>query len=427
MDDVAEQTATKKRSGRSGSLSDAAAIEDALGRVDIERVRADTPAVGRRIHLNNAGSSLPPTIVTRATIEYLESESLDGGYETAAARIDDLDRVYREAATMFGCDQNELAFQQNASQAWWAAFNSVRLRPGDRILATSAEYVASGIALVLATGQGIEVDVIPDDDSGQTSVEALAGMLDERVKLVCATHVPMSGGLINPIAAIGSVVRQYRARHDGDALYLVDACQSVGQLPLDVSEVGADFISFTGRKFCRAPRGTGMLYQRAGLEGLVPPKVNDGSGTDWVAPWHIEPTKGARVHELFEYSFAAKVGFGVALGYANELGLDNIAARTGALASVFRRRLETIEGVDVADRGVAKSGIVTFSIDGIAPADAVRHLADRGINTSTARPTSAQFDLADRARDGLVRASVHYFNTVDELDRVCDAVTELTS
>ncbi len=395
-------------------------LETELKRVDIDRVRADTPAADRRIHVNNAGASLPPETVTRATIDYLEAESQDGGYETADARIDDLDRVYREAATMLGCHESELAFQQNASQAWWAAFNSIPLRPGDRVLATSAEYVASGIALVLAAGQGIEVELIPDDEDGRTSVEALTGMLDERVKLVCATHAPTSGGLINPVAAIGDAVRRGSA-----ARYLVDACQSAGQLPLDVAELRADFVSFTGRKFCRAPRGTGMLYQRAGLEGLVPPRVNDGWGTDWVAPWQIEPKVGARVHELFEYSFAAKVGFGVALGYANELGLDNIAARTGGLAEVLRQQLSSIERVTVADRVVVRSGIVTFSVDGSTPSDVVALLSDRGINSSTARTMSGQFDLAERAPDGLVRASVHYFNTLDELDRVSEAVTEI--
>lgn len=394
--------------------------ENALARIDVDRVRADTPAADHRIHVNNAGASLPPEPVIRATVDYFETESREGGYETATARADDLDRAYRETARMLGCDETELAFQQNASQAWWAAFNSVPLAPGDRILASSAEYVASGIALVQIAEQGIEVELIPDDAQGQTSVEALAELLDERVKLVCVTHVPTSGGLVNPVDAIGTAVRR-----GSDALYLVDACQSAGQLPLDVEAIGADFLSFTGRKFCRAPRGTGMLYQRSGLEGLLPPRVSDGWGTDWVAPWTVEPTQGARVHELFEYSFAAKVGLGVALQYANELGLDNIAARTGALAERLRRRLESIDGVSVADLGEVRCGIVTFSVDRSLPAEVVEHLTARGINASASRVAAGQFDLAERAPDGLVRASVHYFNTVDEIDRVADAVAEI--
>ena len=399
---------------------DDAACQDALGRIDVDRVRADTPAAERRIHLNNAGASLPPEAVVRATVDYLETESREGGYETASARVDDLDRVYVEAASMLNCEVAELAFQQNASQAWWAAYNSVPIERGDRILASSAEYVASGIGLVFAAERGVDVELIPDDEYGQTSVEALEQMLDERVKLVCVTHVPTSGGLINPVEALGQAIRR-----GSDATYLVDGCQSAGQLRLDVEAIGADFLSFTGRKFCRAPRGTGMLYQRNGLEGLLPPKVNDGWGNDWVGPWEIQPKVGAKVHELFEYSFAAKVGFGVALGYANELGLDNIAARTGALAAMLRQRLDSIDGVTVADLGRERSGIVTFSVDGSNPSAVADHLASHGINASLAKPGAGQFDLAKRAPDGLVRASVHYFNTVDELDRTAEAVAGL--
>lgn len=395
-------------------------LDAALGRIDIARVRADTPAAEQRVHVNNAGASLPPESVLAATVDYLETESRQGGYETANARRGDLDRVYTEAAAMLGCEASELAFQQNASQAWWAAFNSVPLQPGDRILASSAEYVASGIALVQAAGRGVDVELIPDDDCGQTSVDALVGLLDDRVKLVCVTHVPTSGGLINPVADLGAAVKA-----NSDAFYLVDACQSAGQLPIDVDGIGVDFLSFTGRKFCRAPRGTGMLYQRDGLDGLLPPRVNDGWGSDWVEPWTVEPKGGARVHELFEYSFAAKVGFGVAIGYANELGLDAIAARTGALAELLRRRLSSIDGVEIADLGVDRCGIVTFSVDGVAPESVVTHLRERDINASWAQAAAGQFDLAERAPDGLVRASVHYFNTVDELDRVAEAVADI--
>ncbi len=364
----------------------------ALSLINVERVRSDTSGVDHRVHVNNAGASPPPDVVLDATIDYLRAEALEGGYETAAARENDLDRVYREASLMVNCSEGELAFQQNATQAWWAAFNSIPLQSGDRILATSAEYVSSGIALVQAVGRGIEVELIPDDEHGQTSVEALASMLDERVKLVCATHVPTSGGLINPVEQIGAAVKAA-----SEAFYLVDVCQSLGQLPVDFGAMRADFAAMTGRKFCRAPRGTGLLFQREGMSGLQPPRVNDGWGSEWSAPWSVEPKVGARVHELYEYSFAAKVGLGVALGYANDLGLDNIGARVGALASRMRRQLAAINGVVVADRGLHKSGIVTFSVDGLITGQVKDHLTERGINTSLAKAATAQFDMAERA------------------------------
>lgn len=394
----------------------------ALGRIDVAHVRAETRGLDHRIHVNNAGASPPPDVVLDATIAYLKAEATHGGYETAVTRSADLDRVYREAAALLGCQHQEVAFQQNATQAWWAAFNAVPLSPGDRILATSAEYVSSGIALVRAAERGVDVSLIPDDEFGQTSVEALAEMLDERVKLVCATHVPTSGGLVNPVEAIGATVKS-----NSDALYLVDVCQSFGQLEVDVDAMRADFAAITGRKFCRAPRGTGLLYQRSGLEGLLPPNVNDGWGSDWAAPWTVEAPTTARVHELFEYSFAAKVGFGKALQYATNIGMDNIAARVGTLAARLRRQLAAIDGVNVGDRGQVKSGIVTFSLDGSSVEQVNQHLTSRAINSSIARVGASQFDLAERAPDGLVRVSVHYFNTMDEIDRVCEAVAEVSA
>lgn len=392
----------------------------ALARIDVARVRAETSGVDHRVHVNNAGASPSPDVVLDAMLDYLRAEALDGGYETAASRQPDLDVVYSEASLMLGCAEDELAFQQNATQAWWAGFNAVPLAAGDRILATSAEYVSSGIAMNQAVERGIEVELIPDDELGQTSIDALAEMLDERVKLVCATHVPTSGGLVNPVEQIGATVKR-----GSDAFFLVDVCQSFGQLPVDVEAMQADFAAMTGRKFCRAPRGTGLLYRRAGLSGLVPPKIADGFGNDWSAPWTVEPKAGARVHELFEYSFAAKVGFGIALGYANELGLDNIAARVGALADRLRRQLASIDGVTVADRGQFKSGIVTFTVRGSTTSVVKDHLTARGINSSLSSAVSSQFDMAERGPDGFVRVSPHYFNTTDEIDRVCAAVVEL--
>ncbi len=394
----------------------------ALDRIDVDQVRAETSGIDHRIHVNNAGASPPPDVVLDATLDYLRTEAVDGGYETAAARVDDLDRVYREASALLNCAESEIAFQQNATQAWWAAFNAVPLTVGDRILASSVEYVSSGIAMNQAVERGIEVELIPDDEHGQASVDALTEMLDERVKLVCATHVPTSGGLINPVEQIGTAVKR-----GSDAFFLVDVCQSFGQLPVDVEAMHADFAAMTGRKFCRAPRGTGLLYQRSGLSGLQSPKVNDGWGNDWTAPWTVVPKSDARVHELYEYSFAAKVGLGVALGYANKLGLDNIAARVGALAAWLRRQLSSIEGVSLTDRGQHKSGIVTFTVDGFTTVAVKDHLTRRGINSSLANAVASQFDMAERGPDGFVRVSVHYFNTVDELDRVCAAVAELSS
>ncbi len=393
-----------------------------LGVIDVAAARADTPAAEQVVHVNNAGSSLPPQPVTDATVGYLLDEAAQGGYEMATASQEALNLVYSEAAAMFGCQPSEIAFQQGASQGWFNAFNSVPLAPGDRVLATTAEYNANALGLIRARSEGVEVELIPDDQHGQTSVDALGAMLDERVKLVCATHIPTSGGLINPVAEIGRTVKE-----GSDAIYLLDACQAAGQLPLPVEEIRCDFMAVTGRKFLRGPRGTGLLYVRAGLTGLRLPTIMDGWGSLWTGPWTAEHDQTAKVYELFEVGFAAKVGIGVALAYANKLGLDNIAVRVQGLAEIMRESIGSIAGVIIADLGVEKSGIVTFDVAGVSPDAVFEQLGRRGINTSIARPQNSQFDLAERAPNGLVRASVHYFNTEAEIARVAEAVSEIAA
>ena len=172
--------------------------------IDVDIVRADTPGCGEVIHLNNAGAALPPQAVLTASIDFLETEARQGGYEAATSRAHDLNRVYHTGALLLGCQPEELAFVSSGTQAWMSAFQAVPLEPGDRVLATTSEYVSSVFGLMQLRERDVEVDLIPNDDHGQTSVEALQEMLDERVRLVCATHIPTGGGVIHPVAVARS-------------------------------------------------------------------------------------------------------------------------------------------------------------------------------------------------------------------------------
>lgn len=386
----------------------------------IEQLRFDTPATSNLVHLNNAGASLSPQPVLDAVIDHLRLEARIGGYEAASEAADAADRVYRAGGALLGCDPSEVAFSISASDAWWRAFSSIRLVAGDRVLCGSSEYVSNAFALLQAKERGILVELIPDDDRGQIDLEALERSLDERVRLVALTHVPTSSGLVNPAQEVGVLTRS------AGAVYLLDACQSAGQLPLDVEAIGCDFLSLTGRKFLRAPRGTGLLYAKGELlESLAPSPFIDGRSAQWVTPWEyrLEPT--ARRFEMFEVSYAAKIGFGVALDYALELGVDAIAERVGRLADALRGRLADRPGTVVHDPGRQRCGIVTFSVAGIGAAEIVHELRAKRINTSFATAESAQFDLGLRGVPEVVRASVHYFNTDEEIDRLIDALDTL--
>ena len=389
--------------------------------IDLPRVRHDTPGVAHVAHFNNAGAALPTRPVLDAMTDHLWLEARVGGYEAAAIRRDELDRFYDVAAALVGGRSDQIAFTDNATRAWDLGFYGVTLGEGDRILVSKSEYASNVIAMLqVAARTGASVEVVPDDEHGQLDVDALAHLLDDRVKLVAAVHVPTQGGLVNPAEAIGAVVRE------SEALYLLDACQSTGQLPIDVAAIGCDVLCATGRKFLRGPRGTGFLWVSDRALDIVDPPVLDLFGASWEDDRRYEVRGDARRFELWEVGVAAKLGLVTAIDYALDLGLEAIEERVVDLSGQIRTRLGALHGVWVHDRGERRCGIVTFTVDGWDAADVSQALREQQINTSVTAVTGARWDLADRGLDRMVRASVHYYNTNQELDRLIDAVADLS-
>jgi cysteine desulfurase / selenocysteine lyase len=387
---------------------------------DVPRARRETPGCEHVVHFNNAGAALMPQAVLEATIAHLQLEAQIGGYEAAAQAHTAVEHVYEAAATLLGCHHDEIAIIENATRAWDMAFYAVPLGPGDRILTAVAEYASNYLAfLQVARKTGARVEVIPNDAYGQISIEALRNTIDDHVKLIAITHVPTNGGLVNPAAAVGQVAR------DAGVLYLLDACQSVGQMPIDVNAVGCDMLSATGRKYLRGPRGTGFLYVRQSiLERLEPPFL-DLHAAQWVARDRFEIRPDARRFENWETYYAGKIGLGVAIDYALQWGLDAIWARISILAEALRSRLNIIPGVSVKDLGVERCGIVSFTVDGKDPEMLRRALAEHRINVSVSRLASTRLDMEARGIAGLVRASVHYYNTDEEVERFCSTLALL--
>lgn len=385
---------------------------------DVERARRETPGCQVVSHFNNAGSSLPPQAVLDAVVGHQNLEAQIGGYEAANAARNRRDQSYQAIATLLNCSTDEVALVENATRAWDMAFYAMSFQPGDRILTCAAEYASNYIAyLQVAKKTGAVIEVIPNDGHGQVSVDALRQMLGKgKVGLVGITHVPTNGGLVNPAEEIGALTRE------AGVPFLLDACQSAGQWPLDVERIGCDMLSVTGRKFLRGPRGTGFLYVRQEMIPRLDPPLLDLHAATWTSldEYEIDPT--ARRFENWESYIAGQIGLGVAVEYALDWGIEAIRERVVGLAEYLRASLDEVPGVEVRDLGRNRCGIVTFTHQDVSASALRSLLADRDINVSVSGRSSTRIDMEARELDTMVRASVHYYNTEEEVDALVEVV-----
>jgi selenocysteine lyase/cysteine desulfurase len=387
------------------------------GGIDVERARADTPGCKAVLHFNNAGAGLMPQPVLDAQLDHLRLEAAIGGYEASDQANDRIERTYDAIAQLINARRDEIAVVENATVGWDLAFHAFGFRPGDRILTAEAEYVSNYIAYLRAAEFcGVAVEVVPSDASGQLDVAALERMIDERVKLISVTHVPTNGGLVNPAEAIGRVARAHGIP------FLLDACQSVGQIRIDVEAIGCDILTATGRKYLRGPRGSGFLYVRRSILDQLQPPFLDMRAADWVARDRYVMRPDARRFENWEFNYAAVIGLGVAVDYALALGMQAIETRVAWLARRLRSILADDMKLPVYDLGEKRCGIVTFSLPDRDAEEVRKSLRARNINVTHSGPSSTRIDAEKRKLPDLIRASVHYYNTEEEIDRFCHAL-----
>ncbi|MBC8155834.1 MAG: aminotransferase class V-fold PLP-dependent enzyme [Bacteroidetes bacterium] len=387
----------------------------------LNQLRADTPGCDRVLHFNNAGSALTTRQSLETVLQHLRQEAQIGGYEAARMAGAAIEAVYDSVAALINAGRDEIAIVENATRAWDMVFYAIRFQPGDRILTSVAEYASNYIAyLQIARRFGVLVEAVPNDERGQLSVTALETMIDRRVKLIAITHVPTNGGLVNPAVAIGRVARA------AGILYLLDACQSVGQMPIDVQAIGCDMLSATGRKYLRGPRGTGFLYVRRGLLEQLDPPFLDLHAAIWTSRDTYEIRVDARRFETWEGNIAAKLGLGTAVDYALSLGIDRTYSRIVTLAEQLRERLRSINGVTIYDQGSEQCGIVTFAMASKVSAEVRDNLFAQGINVSITDNAHTRLDGDARNLPSMVRASVHYYNTDTEIERFSEAISRLS-
>jgi selenocysteine lyase/cysteine desulfurase len=390
----------------------------------LARWRADTPGCSFRNHLNNAGAALMPSPVLDAVISHLRLESDMGGYEAADARASEIERGYTDIATLINAAPRNVAVVANATTGFIQALSSIDFAAGDTIVTSRCDYISNQIHyLSLRDRLGVRLLHAPDLPEGGVDPQAVREILArQRCRLVTVSWVPTNSGLVQDVESVGAVCEE------AGVPYIVDACQAVGQIPIDAERLKCDYLSATARKFLRGPRGIGFLYasDRALARGDHPLFI-DMRGARWVAAdrYDVHPT--ARRYEDWEFPYALVLGQAEAVRYAIAVGIDTAQRLSRELAGRLRARLAGIRGVRVLDRGRERCAIVTAAIEGVRGEAIVARLSSRGINTVATLREYAQLDFEEKGVSSAVRISPHYYNTIDEVDRAADVVAELAA
>lgn len=392
------------------------------------RQRVPQASLQNRVHMNAAGSSIPDVAVVDAQTRWLEQEAVKGGYE-AVEESKPLHHVYTSLSRLLNCNTHEVALCESATIAYQRVLYGCELRPSDVVLISSIEYGSNAIALLqLQRKNGFGIELLPELVSGEVDCDRLEQLLAQqhRVALISLCHIPTSSGLVQPVHAIGKLCKQYKVP------LLIDATQSVGQLPIDLQSLHCDFLCGTGRKYLRAPRGTGFLYVRSGAltehkNVIKEPGMLDNYGAEWTSVEEYQPhTESARCFETFEMSIAAHVGLGHAAEIAvDTFGVANTYERIQNLAARLREGLQSLQGVALHDHGNDLCGIVSFTIDG-ADADHVREqLALSGFQTTVSKVPSTRYDFQRKQVSAVNRVSLHAYNLEEEVDRLIDTVQHI--
>jgi selenocysteine lyase/cysteine desulfurase len=387
--------------------------------------RNDTAAtLAGRIHLNNAGAALMPAPVVAAIREHLDREVHLGGYEAADAARADIETSYDDVARLVGGHARNIAMVENATVAFAQALSAFDFSAGDVILTTRNDYVSNQLMyLSLARRLGVEVVRAEDLPEGGVDPDSVRSLIRQRRPTVVAvTWVPTNSGLVQPVADIGRVCAE------SDVPFVVDACQAVGQLEIDVASLHCDFLSATARKFLRGPRGVGFLYvSDRMLEQQRAPLWIDMRGAEWREADTYVLADGARRFENWEFAWSLVLGLGAAARYAVQVDVGAAGAYAAELTAYARERLALLPGVRVLDRGQRLAAIATAAFEGHDAGDIVLRLREQAINTSMTDRGSAVIDMDTKGAGTALRVSPHYYNTPRDIDILASALEEFAA
>ena len=391
---------------------------------EIQSLRQETEGCSNVIHLNNAGAGLMPDIVTKSIVNHIKLEASIGGYEASALQAVAIQEFYNQAGKLINCKPGNIAYTASATDSYTRALSSIPFKKGDVILTSNDDFISNQIQFLSCQKRfGVKIERVKNAAIGGIDLDDLDHKLKTlKPRLLSVTHIPTNSGLVQPVKQIGEIAANY------ETIYLLDACQSIGQMKLDIEELKCDFLSVTSRKFLRGPRGSGFLYvsDRVLAQGLEPLFI-DMRGAEWIEKDTYKQVEGAKRFEDWEFAYALVMGNMHAIEYCLKVGEARIWQRVKQLSAYMREKLSLISSVRVLDRGPELGGLVTFNVRGSDPVYLTDELLKRKINVVPSYRKFAVIDFDEKDVTWAIRASPHYYNTVDEIDQFIEAVKQITT
>ncbi|MGS2762040.1 aminotransferase class V-fold PLP-dependent enzyme [Sinomicrobium sp. M5D2P9] len=397
---------------------------------EVQKFRNETRGCNNVIHLNNAGAGLMPDVVTQAQLDHIMLEAEIGGYEASALRADLVQEFYQQAAGLLNCSPNNIAFTSSATDSYIRALSSIPFQQGDIILTDKDDFVSNQIQfLSLQKRLGVQIVHINNASIGGVDLQDLEEKLKKyQPKLLAITHIPTNSGLVQPVDEIARIFDDYSQTVTDKTWYILDACQSAGQMKLDVHHLKCDFLSITCRKFLRGPRGTGILYiSNKALDSRLEPMFIDMRGATWIEKDRYEQQPHAMRYEDWEFAYSTVMGTKFAIEYCRNIGEDRIEQQVKILSETLRKKLQEMDTdrIRVLDRGPELGGLVTFTVRNSSPVTLVDELLKRKINVVPSYREFGVFDFDEKGVTWAIRASPHYYNTLDELDIFIESIKEI--
>ena len=399
-----------------------AAADQPFSNEEILSIRSETEGCANVIHLNNAGASLMPNVVAQSIMDHIKLEAGIGGYEASALKTASIQEFYTQAAKLVNCKPANIAFTASATDSYTRALSSIPFKKGDVILTSNDDFISNQIQFLSCQKRfGVKIERVRNAPCGGIDLDDLDHQLKTlRPRLLSITHIPTNSGLVQPVKKIGEIASKY------DTFYILDACQSIGQMKLDIDELKCDFLSVTNRKYLRGPRGAGFLYvSDKALESGLEPLFIDMRGAEWVEKDVYRQRNGAIRYEDWEFAYSLVLGTRYAIEYCLRIGEQRIWQRVKELSGYLRRELSEINKLSVLDKGPELGGLVTFTVPGSDPAYLTEQLRQRKINVVPSYREFAVIDFDAKNVKWAIRASPHYYNTMDEIDQFVDAVKQL--